>query len=214
MVSVRPGNASGKSLSSSSRAEPVSRNLPGRGSRSTSRLIASSSSGTRWISSIISKPSCRTKALGSASAAARTAWSSKYSSRAPGERATMSSARVLFPTCLAPFTTTTRVSASASAAIRSACRKKRSILASIERHYRSSPQRMGRLPLLPWAICRVPRGRFADALVSDLPLRCCAICRSLSERSAGGNVGDGTSSAPSGVRARRPSSGRIKDGAG
>ena len=101
MVSARPSKASGKSLKPRRRAEPVSRNLPGRGSRSTSRLMASSNSWTRWISSIISKPSCRTKALGSASAAARTAWSSRYSSRAPPDLATISSARVLLPTC--PF---------------------------------------------------------------------------------------------------------------
>jgi hypothetical protein len=53
-------------------------------------------------SSIISKPSCRTKALGSASAAARTAWSSRHSSRAPGDPATISSAKVLLPTWRAP----------------------------------------------------------------------------------------------------------------
>ena len=103
----------------------------------------------------------RTKALGSACAAARTAWSSRNSSRAPADRATTSSARVLFPSCLAPLTTTTRVSASASAAISLACRGNKPDPISTKRRHRKYDG--------TWAICRYTHGRSAACVVSVLP---------------------------------------------
>ena len=79
IVSARPGSASGRSRMSSNLADPVNRKRPGRGSRSTSRLIDSSNSGTRCTSAMRSSPSWRTKPDGSSTAAARTPGSSRNS---------------------------------------------------------------------------------------------------------------------------------------
>lgn len=72
MVSDRPGSASGRLRSPRRRAaEPVSRNRPARGSRSTRFLIASHRSGTRCTSSMSNKAEWRTNRTASSIAAAR-----------------------------------------------------------------------------------------------------------------------------------------------
>ena len=112
MVSIRPGSASGTLRRPNSRADPVSRNRPGRGSRSTTSLIASSNSGTRWTSSMTSLRSSRTKVVGSSSAARRIDVRSRLRHSPSGPPAWIT--RVLLPLCRAPLTSTTLVSASAS----------------------------------------------------------------------------------------------------
>ncbi|MGH3173834.1 MAG: hypothetical protein ACRDPF_08210, partial [Streptosporangiaceae bacterium] len=78
--------------------------------------------------------------------------------------------QVLFPTCLAPLTTTTRVSVSASAVIRSACREKRPAPASMRQRYRRRRRAMGDLPLPSWAVCRTGDGHSAGPILGGLPL--------------------------------------------
>ncbi|CFR73974.1 Uncharacterised protein [Mycobacterium tuberculosis] len=77
MISTRPTSASAMSGAESSLAEPVSRNLPGLRSRSTSALIARNSPGSSWASSMTSVSTGRdTNARGSSRAASRLATSS------------------------------------------------------------------------------------------------------------------------------------------
>lgn len=115
--SIRPVKVSATPRLALSCEEPVSRNRPGRWSRSTLALIASSRSGTRWTSSIASSPGRpATKPAGSASAAVRVAMSSSETYRAFGVPAMMSSTKVDLPACLGPTTPTTLVSVRASCA--------------------------------------------------------------------------------------------------
>jgi hypothetical protein len=77
-VSTRPTSASATRGSDSTLAEPVSRNWPGSGSRSTIRLISSKTSGARWTSSIATgRSSPATNPTGSSDAARRAPASSK-----------------------------------------------------------------------------------------------------------------------------------------
>lgn len=79
-ASIRPARESASRGAPSRRVDPVSRNRPGARARSTSALIASSSSGTRWASSIPTSPRRPlTKPTGSTRAASRTAPSSNVS---------------------------------------------------------------------------------------------------------------------------------------
>jgi len=165
IVSDRPGNASGTELSPSSRAEPVNKNRPGRGSRSTVFLMANHRSGTRCTSSMSMVSGTSRNATGSATADARTCGSSRNLFTAFGRPARQCSANVLFPVWRAPLMITTRVSASASPTI-SAARRGRY----------SSPSLTSAPYLLLW-ICRRMRCGSADQCVVDLPTSALWICR-------------------------------------
>ena len=173
IVSDRPGNASGTELSPSSRAEPVNKNRPGRGSRSTVFLMANHRSGTRCTSSMSMVSGTSRNATGSATADARTCGSSRNLFTAFGRPARQCSANVLFPVWRAPLMITTRVSASASPTI-SAARRGRY----------SSPSLTSAPYLLLW-ICRRMRCGSADQCVVDLPTSALWICRPTHRGSAG-----------------------------
>ena len=93
-------------------AEPVSRNRPGRGSASTVVLIARTSSGARWISSMTALSRPRTKPTGSADAASRTVASSSVTNGTSSPA--IHCASVVLPDCRGPDSSTTLVSARAS----------------------------------------------------------------------------------------------------
>ncbi len=126
MTSMRPGRASGRVRSASTRDDPVSRNRPGVGSRSTATLIGRSRSGTSWISSMTMSPSWSTKPVGSSRADRSVAGSSSNRVTVFARWRAASLVRVLLPAWRAPLTSTTRVSASASVTSDSACRGTRS----------------------------------------------------------------------------------------
>lgn len=113
-TSMRPGSASGRVRNAKTRDEPVRRNRPGVGSRSTLTLMGRSSSGTSCISSMTMSPSWSTKPVGSSSAARRVAGSSRRRITVPGRSPAASRVNVLWPAWRAPLTSTTRVSANAS----------------------------------------------------------------------------------------------------
>jgi hypothetical protein len=77
-------NASGRLRRARIREDPVRRKRPGRGSRSTRTLIALSSSGASWISSMTIRPLCSTNPAGSSWAARRAAASSSRRTTVPG----------------------------------------------------------------------------------------------------------------------------------
>jgi len=102
----------------------VSRNRPGRRSRSTAVFRASTSSGARCTSSMPRQPpgNCSTKVTGSAAAAARWLASSSDTYRL-ARRASTSWTSVLLPTWRAPWTTAIGVSERISSSRDAACRE-------------------------------------------------------------------------------------------
>ena len=83
IVALLGGNASGTSRNAITRADPVNRNRPGRGSASTVSLIASSNWGTRCTSSITIGPPLTTNSVGSYSADCRVPTRSRLRHTAP-----------------------------------------------------------------------------------------------------------------------------------
>lgn len=109
---IRPASESATRGSAIKPANPDGRNRPGRESASTTVLIASTSTGTRWISSMMARSRFQTNPTGSAGANSRTAASSSDTNGISVP--SIYRAIVVLPGCRGPQSSTTPATVRAS----------------------------------------------------------------------------------------------------